>query len=206
MRNLHYYTPEEKKWLRDHLEYRSFAELTGLFNKQFGVNVSRGSLQNACWRMGLSNKMKGKQEANRKNLFKKGCIPWNKGRKIHFAQNSGMFRKGQLPPSYRPVGSLYRKKCTDFLYIKVADPSVWRLYHHVVWEQAHGHPIPPNRDIIFADGNKNNFAIENLLLVSKADSVRLYTSGLNQPDADLTKAGLALVRLQRKIKELGAGK
>jgi hypothetical protein len=39
--------------------------------------------------------------------------------------------------------------------------------HHVIWEEHNGRNVPSGHVLIFADGNKNNFAPANLKLVSR---------------------------------------
>lgn len=43
------------------------------------------------------------------------------------------------------------------------------MLHWAVWEQANGRPVPPHHQVIFLDGNKNNFDPKNLGLRSKAE-------------------------------------
>lgn len=47
-----------------------------------------------------------------------------------------------------------------------------RLLHRAIYEQHHG-PIPAQHTVIFKDGNRNNFAPENLVLRSMADCARM---------------------------------
>lgn len=51
-------------------------------------------------------------------------------------------------------------------------PAPRRALHHVIYEEHHGR-IPARHTVIFRDGNKNNFAPENLALRSKADCARM---------------------------------
>ncbi|MGT2397820.1 HNH endonuclease signature motif containing protein [Staphylococcus aureus] len=41
----------------------------------------------------------------------------------------------------------------------------WKLYHHYVWEKYYGE-IPPKHGIIFLNGNKKDFRIENLAMIT----------------------------------------
>jgi hypothetical protein len=44
--------------------------------------------------------------------------------------------------------------------------------HHVIWETAHGRPVPPHSVIRFADGNPNNLDPANLRLATRNDLAR----------------------------------
>ena len=196
----HRFTPEQREWVRERVAGRHYAELAEEFNERFGAGVSRKSIMSLCMRRGWSNGMKGRGETNRRNQFKPGFTPWNKGVKGYRGPNGGSFRKGHAPWKQRPVGSLSRNR-EGFVMIKVADPNVWELCHRVIWEREHG-PIPPGMNVIFADGDKNNLDPENLLLASVSERISLDKNGLRHTDAELTKAGLALVRLRFKIADL----
>ena len=49
--------------------------------------------------------------------------------------------------------------------------------------------------VIFADGNQLNFDIDNLVLVSKGEHAQLNRLHYRFNDADLTKTGLNIVKL-----------
>lgn len=40
--------------------------------------------------------------------------------------------------------------------------SQWMLKQNWVWEQAHGNPVPKDRVVVFLDGDRTNYAPENL--------------------------------------------
>ena len=54
----------------------------------------------------------------------------------------------------------------DYVDIKVAEPNVWEAKHRLIWKKEKG-PIPKGHVVIFGDGNRHNFEINNLILVSK---------------------------------------
>jgi hypothetical protein len=87
-----------------------------------------------------------------------------------------------------------------YVLVKVADPDVWVRKHRLVWETAHG-PIPEGYRVIFADGDRSNFAIDNLILVSHAEQGLMNHIGLRFSDRDLTRAGHALAALKLAVAE-----
>ena len=63
-----------------------------------------------------------------------------------------------------PIGT--EKFIRDAYFIKVSDrPDGWQRKHRLIWEVTHG-PIPKGYEVIFADGDKSNFRLNNLVLIS----------------------------------------
>ncbi len=93
-----------------------------------------------------------------------------------------------------------RKVRSDYVLVKTAHPQMWRLKHHVVWETAHG-PIPDGHVIIFVDGNRYNFALDNLILASKQEVMIMNAKKLFKNHAGLTLAGLQIARVYLAMRE-----
>jgi hypothetical protein len=181
----HNYTEEQKQFLRDNIDKYSYQELTAAFNAKFGLNFSRDRISSTLGRLGLRN--------GRKTCFVKGHIPSNKGKKgIHLSPKTE-FKKGNMPPTYRPVGSERIDKA-GYHWVKTADPKTWRMKHVLLWEQTLG-VVPKGHVIIFADKNKNNITIENLILVSRAELARMNQNSLIYENTELTKVGHEIAKL-----------
>ncbi len=75
------------------------------------------------------------------------------------------FKKGERPKNWRPVGS-ESINADGQVVVKVAEPSVWRLKHQVIWEAENG-PLPKGSKLTFADGNQRNVALDNLVAVHR---------------------------------------
>jgi len=123
--------------------------------------------------------------------------PHNKGKKLSQETKEKlkptMFKRGNKPHNTQPVGT--EKKDKDgYVFVKIAEPSEWRLKHHIVY----GEPVPAGHKIIFIDGNKYNFERENLKLISDADLMRLNTMHRFPPE--LVRVIKTINKLQRKIK------
>jgi hypothetical protein len=127
------------------------------------------------------------------------------GSSLHFLaiknalQRRGLYngRDGRFKPGHsyysRPIGS-ERLDGNGYVVVKIANPSVWKYKHHVIWEKAHGE-IPQGSVIIFADRNKQNCILDNLLLVSKRARMIMNHLGLISDNKDLTKAGKLIADL-----------
>ncbi len=101
--------------------------------------------------------------------FKPGHQTWNKGHRFDPGGRSAetRFKKGTVPPNYRPVGST-RISVDGYTEIKVAEGiHQWRLLHREVWKEVHGEYPPKNMALVFRDGNKQNCSIENLELLTR---------------------------------------
>ena len=117
-------------------------------------------------------------EGGKKFRFKKGNVPFNKGKEMpaetYEKVKATMWKKGNRPHNWRPDGSIVERKDTDqngrvYLYYKVSD-SNWILYHNKVWIEHNG-PIPKKSIVRFIDGNTRNCDISNLEMVSMRDNM-----------------------------------
>lgn len=98
-------------------------------------------------------------------LLKKSSIPWNKGVTGYMGANRTSFKKGHTPARYRELYS-ERTSVDGIVEIKV-ERNKWISKHRYVWEQYHNRKVPKGKVVIFLDGNKTNFEIDNLKLISR---------------------------------------
>jgi hypothetical protein len=134
--------------------------------------------------------------------FKKGQIAHNKGKYVRYSPASE-FKKGQMPHNHKPVGST-RITVDGYTEMKIAEPRKWRMLHVCIWEQANG-PVPKGHVIIFGDGNRQNIALENLLLITRAQLALLNKKKLIGATVELTKTGLLVADVLIKIGERKRG-
>lgn len=123
--------------------------------------------------------------ARQPGCFKPGAVPWNKG--THYVapgSEKTRFKKGQLPPNWKPIGS-ERVTKDGYLQRKLTDtgypPRDWVPVSHIEWEKHNGRPVPKGHAVVFKDGNSRNFAGDNLELISRAALMR-RNSYLNLPE------------------------
>ena len=90
-------------------------------------------------------------------------------------------------------GDISQKK-DDYQYRKMEDGS-WRLYHHWLWEQAHG-PIPAGYVVTFLDGNIQNTDINNLALISRSEQMHLVKDGLRFENPEHTRTGILITKVK----------
>lgn len=176
------WTKELVTYLKENYDHYSYNDLSNIMNKKFNIKTTTSSIEHKVYRLGLKKSEKGiaKSRDNKtisKFWFKKGHIPWHK-------KQLGYER-------VQPGG---------WTWVKVAEPDVFEAKHRVVWEKANG-PIPKDKCIIFLDGNRGNFNLDNLKLINRSELVILNKMGLERHDAEITKTSLHIVRLTLKINE-----
>lgn len=128
--------------------------------------------------------------------FKRGQEPWNKNKSGVNGFSATRFKAGNKPQTWKPVGT---EKIDDdgILVRKVADTrnrkTDWRPVHVLIWESANG-PTPRGKVVIFADGNRKNFALSNLHCLTRAELMERNT--VHRYPRELKH----LMRLNKKLK------
>lgn len=183
------WTIEEKEYLKKIVKGKHHKEITELMNERFERTFTQDQVKAAINRYKLNTGFSGR--------FEKGNVPINKGTKGMSKANSGSFKKGQEAINRREVGS-ERINIYGYIEIKIAEPNIWALKHKLIWEQHYG-PIEKGNLILFADSNRTNVDIKNLILVSNKQLLMMNRKKLIKDDADLTKTGLIIAELYQKI-------
>jgi hypothetical protein len=185
----HSYTAAEIRFLERKVYGRSYAELTELFNRRFGLSFTMGRIHSTLKRQGLSN--------GRNTRFQPGQVPANKGKKgIHFSRETE-FKPGNRPHNWHPVGTEIMDK-DGYVKVKTRNPKTWKYKHRLIWEKANG-KIPRGGVIIFADGNKLNIRLNNLLLVSRSELSVMNHLGLISDNKKLTEIGKSIADIKLMI-------
>ena len=187
------YTNEMIEFLKEVTSGKTYKEITEIFNKKFNLNVTAEKIKSLLSRKKICTGTKG-------CLYKKGSVPWNKGKKGYMGANRTSFKKGHKPKNWRPVGS-ERVDTEGYTLIKIAEPRKWVLKHRIIWEEHYKMKVPFGQAIIFGDGDKTNFNIENLICVSRKELRVLNKCSLIKNEAELTKTGLNIAKIRIKLSE-----
>lgn len=190
------FTKVQKEFIKQHVKGRTNKELTDLINKTFNLSITTEQMRNYKRNHGLSSGLDFR--------FKKGHTPWNKGVKgLDIGGKETRFKKGHKPANYLPVGT-ERVSKDGYVIVKISDEGTqhqrWKRKHVLIWEQANG-PVPEGHVVIFGDGNRRNFDLSNLILVPREHLARMAKLGLFQNDAELTRTGLLIAEIHKKISE-----
>jgi hypothetical protein len=220
----HRYTSEEKEFLKKIVKGRSYKEITTLFNECFGADLTFSQIEGAMDYLGLHNgkhrhytpdniqflkeNITGRCYAELTKLFNEHFGLTVSQKKItHICDFYGLYNR-RKDAQNRPIGS-ERLNRNGYVDVKIAFPSVWKPKHYVVWEKEYG-KIPNGYMLMFADSNRSNCSLDNLLQVSYQELSRMNRFGLISSDPELTKASLLFVRLKllinkrvRELKEKG---
>lgn len=192
-------TPEQDAWIKANAAGKSSVELIAMIKDKFGIVFTKEQIKGYKSRKRINTGLTG--------YFKKGQEPPNKGKKMspeHYAKSAPtMFKKGFTPMQTCEVGTETWRD-DGYLWVKVAQPNKWRQKHRIIWEAANG-PAPSGSKIIFADGNRNNFAIDNLICVTAGELAQLNRKHLIYDNAEATKAGVLVVRLLQNARNLKRG-
>ena len=153
----------------------------------------------------ISGRMSCNHPNNVATRFQKGHVPANKGKKMRpevYARCAPtMFKPGQRPPLWRPVGS-ERINVDGYVEVKVSDqPPKWGLKHRIVWEQANG-PIPPGCNIQFKNHITTDCRLENLYLISRQAQLATENSLHARYPKDLQYVMMLKGALKRRIRKL----
>lgn len=196
------WTPAEDEIIKAEYPFVESSELAAKLNCQLC------SLYDRANRLGVhkdpsyfethnAGRLKG--ETGKDSRFKKGSVPWNKGIKGLCLSPGTTFKKGNIPQTYRPVGSLQLRE-DGYVFIKVADPKTWVQLHRLVWESEYG-PIPEGKIVKFRDKDRMNFDISNLYLADRKEHMAQNTFTRYPPD--LRAAIKTLKKLTKTIEEHG---
>jgi hypothetical protein len=129
--------------------------------------------------------------------FQRGQVAWNKGKHYAAGGRSAVtrFKKGNIPHTHLPVGS--ERNRDGVLWRKVADTGIksqdWLPVHHIIWFESGGE-IPSGHMVCFKDGNRRNFSLSNLELVTRAENMRRNTIHNYGPEV------AAIIRLNVSLK------
>ena len=186
----HIWSDEEKQYLAEITPGRGYKEIQSMMSCKFGFDYTHHQIKGAITR--------NKLNTGRTGRFEKGRATWNKGTKGLTKANVTSFKKGQKSHNYKPVGSERITK-DGYCEIKVSDTGRrWRPKHVLIYEKHHG-KVPKGSAVIFLDGDKRNFDIDNLYLVTRSQLAMLNKNSLIQKDAELTKTAINVVDLMKKI-------
>lgn len=204
MNNRHIYSKKQDQFLIDNVKGITLKELTERFNKKFNLTLSESSIANRKNKLRISSGIKGGQ-------FEKGHIPINKGTKGMFnvGGNKTSFKKGSVPHNSVPIGTEKWKKYggsdkDKYLFVKIQDGHLnnnWKAKHILVYEQHYG-PVPKGYKVIFADGDRTNFNIDNLIMVSYSEQLIMNQNGFFKKNKELTKTGATIAKVIDKTNKL----
>ena len=190
--------PEYVNFLMEYIPGHTENEIRRAFYVQFHITLNEGQIGNFKHRYGVKSGTHGGQ-------FLKGKAPSNKGKKMSpetYARCQGtMFKKGQMPTNHKEVGS-ERINVDGYTEVKVREPKTWRLKQRVVYEELHQVKLTSNDVIVFLDGNKQNFEVDNLFRLTRGELARYCQDHLYSDNQDISRAAAQIAQIKQKTGEL----
>lgn len=161
-------TDEQLEYLKENYKGRTTQELADLMNKKFGTNLRVEQLQTFKKHNGFASGVNTR--------FKKGEL--------------GSYNEARL----RDIGDSFVSRKDGYHYIKVGK-NKWVKKQRYIYEQAHGVKLPTRMRVIFLDGDKNNFDIDNLKAVDSRIILMAKNRHLFTSDKETTETGLLVSEL-----------
>lgn len=196
---LRLFTIQQATWIKQKYTELSLAELTAAFNAEFEADKTVQQIRSFTRNHNV--------KSGRTGRFDKGQQSWNAGKKGWCAGGRSVetrFKKGQAL-NIMPLGSERICSKDGYLMIKVAMPNKWRMKHVVEWEKHNG-PIPKGYRIWFKDNVRTNWAIENLMLITRAQGAVINKMGLGTVPAELKTAAVTMADISMKRRKLSTSK
>ncbi len=203
------------KWSTEIVDYliqnhkgKSLIELADMINKKFNLNINNQDVSNLKARLRIRKGIILDPAIN-DGCIKKGSIPPNKGKKWdEYMSKEGQansrktcFKKGNKSHNAVPVGTEHMRYSSKddigYVYVKICDGKGnknWIPKQHVVYQQHYG-KIPENSKVIFADGNRFNFDINNLILVSNSEELIMNQNKLFSNNKEITNTGHLIAKV-----------
>lgn len=182
------YPEEIKKFIEDNHNGIGPKDMAEMLNKKFGMSYTMAQMKSYYKNHSISSGIDGR--------FQNGHTPSNKGRKGYRVPGceKGWFKKGGTPINHKPVGS-ERVDVDGYTLIKTAEPNIWMPKHKVIWMEKNG-SVPEGYVLTFLDGNKGNITLENLTLITMAESLEITRSNLRSNNPELTKTGILIAKVK----------
>jgi hypothetical protein len=195
-------TPEIDLFILEHYKGTGHQEMADMVNERFGTSYTKEQIKCYYSRNKLNSGLTG--------YFKKGSVPFNKGKKydeiipdpvrraeVLERMKPTQFRKGHVPHNEQPLGTV-KTDPEGYLIRKISMTGTarerWEFVHRAEWEKHHG-PIPEGMAVSFRDSNKLNCDIDNLMLISLGENAMLNSMKLRSENPELTDTALNMIRL-----------
>lgn len=189
--------------LYPHRSAKECADMLGIKEKSVQYAAAKYSIRKSAEWIAERSRLAMQRPDHPAHLsrFQPGLIPHNKG-KLHPAKGRSIetqFKPGNKPHSWNPIGH-DRVTKEGYLQRKTADTGCTRRdyvsVHHLVWRM-HGRIVPPKHALIFIDGNKRNFDINNLAVIHRADLMR--KNSVHNHGPEIAKAYQLIGAINRQI-------
>lgn len=124
---------------------------------------------------------------------------------MQYLSKRGIRYKGYKPNKTNAMGSIISigteyTKPDGMVLVKVM-PNKWKYKQRYIYEQYYNIELPKDIMVIFLDGDRTNFNIDNLMAVSTPEYNCIKNKNLLSNNGMVTKTAILSARLYYKIKE-----
>lgn len=190
---VHKYTNEEREYMKEIAYGKHIYEITKLFNERFNLKLKDSQIKAYMKRFKIKTGFTGRFNEDRSK-----AKVWEKGEYPKGCEKT-WFKKGNIPYNYAPLGT-ERITVDGYTEVKVKDPDLWKFKQRIIYEKEYG-TIPHECLISFLDGDKTNFNIDNLICLTKEQSLELSRHKLRSENKEITKTGVKVADLIIAIRE-----
>lgn len=176
------YTPEQITFLSEHVEGTKYPVLAEMFNARFGCNKTAQTIKSVCRYKGLHNGIDPR--------FRAGFTPKNR-----FPVWTCQHGERTQPIGYEYVN------VRGFTIVKIAEPNQWRAKHIVIWEEKNG-PLPKGNVVLFANGNRQDFRLDNLIMLTSSEWSYLRMQGKLSDNEDANRAAILIAKVTARVASL----
>ncbi len=193
------WTEEQDQYLREHYP----DELTTKVCEALGMGKQQ--VYRRAQILDIRKSLKFNEAYNFKEAtqFVTGKAPWNKGLSYQAMGNSPhyQFKPGRRSHNHKPIGYVRLTK-DGYEEVKVRDTGTTRNDYvrrqRIIWEEANG-PIPDGNVIVFISGDKTDFRIENLEMLTRQELVQ--KNSINRFSPELREMIHLVAKVKRRIKK-----
>ena len=185
-------TDEQAEYLASIIPGRPSAECAVMLNEKYDTSITPSQIRG--W------KKNHKTPSGYDARYRAGEKSWITGKKFPGRTNSGCFKAGHISANASPIGA--ERISEGYVLVKTGNGNRnrnWRPKHHLVWEEHNG-PVPEGCRVVFLDGDRRNFDISNLALVTEQEMVYAAIHiGLTE-DPEINRSVLAMAKLQATVR------
>ena len=98
-----------------------------------------------------------------------------------------------------PIGT--EKATREGVFIKVAQPDIWRRKSRVMYEMYHNCKLEEDDYIVFLNQDNTDFRKQNLIKSSRKEIAYLHNNETFSKNPKLTQLGILSAKLMMKVKE-----
>ena len=193
--------------------YHTRQYVADTLSREFGQPCSKSAVQNMVSKTGI------KSQIPNSGYYQKGLVPFNKGmswddympKESQEGCRRTQFKNGRsgVNDKYANDGELLDERISKDGYIEIRidnhpTPGTcdnWVKKHRLVYQVEHQVHLPSDVQVRFADGDETNLDIDNLVVVTKAQSATINKQIKELPyyDRDSLECVKAIVDVQQAI-------